>query len=644
MVDEEQQPQLLFCGFCGVPGTSANGARLYQMIASIPDDFLVDAIATRGPDEPHIERVGSARLMRVPIGDDFEDALAAYQRGLQRQITSDSYDLVYCADIFSAQIAAALKESQEYSLVIEVNDLPASSFHRRYPVSARDKKLRKQWHAAERAVLRAADRVVGGSRRSARLLAELVDPRKVELVARAVDRSLYTPPTVQIALDDRKTVVVFGGPEGRESTRSGQGIVDCIAQLVDPEEVRVAWVGKPSGSVAVPQGVDLVPVDGPARVASTLADADVVVIPTAADAGAELWGTPHRALEAMSCGRATVVIGEAKSFSDVITHDENAIVVSPGAAEDIAAQAVELLGDDERRERLGRAAVRAIEEHADLDAQRERFAALISDLVGVSMKIRAGEQTTPFETTRVQPPLITAALPPPPVIDIKTADIVPLDVSEGYDDEDAFEMRPTDVESRPNVIPKVTTKPDPSADTAVKAEKTTGETEQDVTAPSESITPELPRRPVGARSLLAMDDDEEEEDADNSWDGPSNNQIETEILERTPSMDASLVDTDETERNAPSPAVTPEDDPEVSAKTFATLQAIQAEVDDAASDNPWGADGGDTIADAAPLQFESFSGRNPLSKRKAGLLADEDPPTDSTVDDGSPLAEHTSDG
>ena len=124
-------PHVLFCAFAEVPGPSAAGVRTAQMMGAFGSGFDVDGLCLKGPEVAHIERLGSARVMRVPVeSKPFLERLAAYRRALGRQLSGDHYDVVWCADLFSGAVAASYKEAHGFSLVVDVDGIPSESFAR----------------------------------------------------------------------------------------------------------------------------------------------------------------------------------------------------------------------------------------------------------------------------------------------------------------------------------------------------------------------------------------------------------------------------------------------------------------------------------------------------------------------------------
>ena len=120
-------PHVLFCAFAEVPGASSVGTRTAQWL-SVFGNKEVDALSLKGREAAHIQRLGGARMMRVPntSGKPFLERLSTYQRALQRQLAGEPYELVWCADLFSAAVVAqSLKEKTP--IVVEISEVPSQT-------------------------------------------------------------------------------------------------------------------------------------------------------------------------------------------------------------------------------------------------------------------------------------------------------------------------------------------------------------------------------------------------------------------------------------------------------------------------------------------------------------------------------------
>ena len=96
-------------------------------------------------------------------------------------------------------------------------------------------------------------------------------------------------------------------------------------------------------------------------VASALAAADVVAVPSVVDRAGNVDGLPNVLLEAMAAGRA-VVASRVAGIPDVIDDGRNGILVPPEDAAALAAALRRLAGDAALRQRLGSAARRDVVE------------------------------------------------------------------------------------------------------------------------------------------------------------------------------------------------------------------------------------------------------------------------------------------
>jgi len=364
-VESAEKPRALLAAFAEVPGPTAAGVRAEQLLLGFSEDVELDALTLKGAALTHIQRVGAARMMRVPVPDvdrdaaaAFHDRLATFRRALTRQLESDRYDVVLCLDLFAAATAAPLLKDAR--LVIDVADVPSSSFVARWPVEADDDGARQAWSAAEKTALRAARLLMVPSRMAGRALSERADPRRLRAAPRLVDTRQFVPPSMELALDDQRTVVVLGGREERRAVATADLLQRLARRLPD---ARLLLVGHPARASAViadtlarrnlRERVVVVDVTTPAERAQALQAADVVVVP--AGRAGDGWGLPHRVLEAMACERAVIVGGTEAAYKDAVAHGVHVRVVD-GDADDLARAARDLLADDDARRALARAA------------------------------------------------------------------------------------------------------------------------------------------------------------------------------------------------------------------------------------------------------------------------------------------------
>jgi glycosyltransferase involved in cell wall biosynthesis len=389
-------PRVLFCAFAEVPGPSAASARILQWLAAFGGPH-VDAVSLKRHRAPLVDRVAGARMLRVPaaVKAPFLDQLAAYQRALQRQLEGETYDLVWCADLFSAAVAASTCGGAS-AIFVEITDVPS----RRVQDLLGDDtaEVRRKWRDGERAAIRAATRLIVPSRAAAKQLADEVDARMLHVVTRAVDRNVFHPPSIEVEMSARR-VVIFGG---RESRPAADAALAIAAAVVDEAggETRVSIAGmSASGSVdrhltrslarsRFEDRVSLLETIDPEAAAAVVSAANVVVVPTSAETGPEPLALPHRALEAMSCARAVVVTGHPWSFRDSGRDCENFVVAPAKNPAAVASAVVGLIDDDKARAGVAKRGLRFVAENADVAQRINEVAAIVAEATGLGLRER----------------------------------------------------------------------------------------------------------------------------------------------------------------------------------------------------------------------------------------------------------------
>lgn len=401
--------RVLFCAFAEVPGPSSAGTRTAQWL-SVLGHKEADALCLKGKKDAHIQRYGGARMMRVPntIDKPFLERLSTYQRALQRQLKGgDTYELVWCADLFSAS-AAAPHLPKGTPLVVEIAEVPSLLASARALVGDSAEEQSAKWLQQEKAAIRAATRVIVPSRHAAKLLSERVDARMMWILPRCVDRSVFSPPTVEVALEDERRVLVFGGREGR-LTRAAVSLAHALSSRL-AASVRIGILGAPGAADAelrallekrgLAERVELTDADSPLAVTAALSLADVVVVPSCAEDEAEPFAIPHRALEAMACGRAVVLTGPDAAFRETGIPGEHYLVAparDPLRCADVVSG---LLGDNARRDALGRAAARHLERSADLMVRAEEVRAQALASLKLRLKVHKPRVDNPDTSSR----------------------------------------------------------------------------------------------------------------------------------------------------------------------------------------------------------------------------------------------------
>ncbi|MCL6649325.1 MAG: glycosyltransferase [Chloroflexi bacterium] len=112
-----------------------------------------------------------------------------------------------------------------------------------------------------------------------------------------------------------------------------------------------------------------------------LAEADLFVLPSRRDNAGNVDGLPTVLLEAMGCGVA-VVASDIGGVALVVENGQNGVLVPPGDPVALAEAMIALARDPARRQALGAAARRTVEERLTWDAVARRVLALVESAGG----------------------------------------------------------------------------------------------------------------------------------------------------------------------------------------------------------------------------------------------------------------------
>ena len=168
----------------------------------------------------------------------------------------------------------------------------------------------------------------------------LARPSLVELEAPGLSRSAARQ---RIGIDDRVPLVMS---VGRLTPIKGFDVLKAAATLVKAEGVRFVVIGEGEERRAL-EGGPLELIGARDDAAALLAAADVVVCPSRSE------GFPQIPLEAMAAGRP-VIATRVGGTPEAVIDGETGVLVEPESPRALAAAIDALLGDEARRESLGR--------------------------------------------------------------------------------------------------------------------------------------------------------------------------------------------------------------------------------------------------------------------------------------------------
>jgi glycosyltransferase involved in cell wall biosynthesis len=214
------------------------------------------------------------------------------------------------------------------------------------------------------------------------------DPAKLEVLPYGVDTARFRPrPEQRAALRTRLgvdggTLLAFSA--GRLVKKKGfEHLIDAWALLGDTSAAVLAIAGdgdlrdelrdraRQAGAGDRVRFLGNLPQD---EVASHLAAADIVVVPSVKDDSGNVDGLPNIVLEALAAGPA-VIATAAGGIGTAVEHEKTGLVVPERSAEAIAAAVRRASADPALRARLGESARRMVETRFGWGRVAERFEA-----------------------------------------------------------------------------------------------------------------------------------------------------------------------------------------------------------------------------------------------------------------------------
>src|SRR5437667_5473843 len=89
-------PRILVVSFSVCPAPDRDGVELLNLLKALAPRHLVDVLVMRGGDQPFIERLHRARMLRVPVGGGrLAERMDAFRRAVRRQLEGEEYDVLH---------------------------------------------------------------------------------------------------------------------------------------------------------------------------------------------------------------------------------------------------------------------------------------------------------------------------------------------------------------------------------------------------------------------------------------------------------------------------------------------------------------------------------------------------------------------
>jgi glycosyltransferase involved in cell wall biosynthesis len=242
----------------------------------------------------------------------------------------------------------------------------------------------RRWYGFTRMQARVARRIptlITVSDNSARDLAGEfgVRPANVRVVPVGVDTTTFAPPTSPRV--PGRIVAVSSSDSPMKGVRV---LLEAVAKLGTERDVELVVVGQPKADGPVARAVDDLGIGDAVRFVTGLSDpalaelfgsAEVSVVPSLYE------GFSIPAVEALAC-RTPLVASRAGALPEVV--GDCGVLVEPGNPSALAGALAELLDDPQRREALGRAGRRRVEERFTWRAVAAATAEVYADAVAAA--------------------------------------------------------------------------------------------------------------------------------------------------------------------------------------------------------------------------------------------------------------------
>jgi glycosyltransferase involved in cell wall biosynthesis len=362
-------PRILLTGFFGIPGPTRAGVQMRYLMRALSRHHDVDVLAVREPDQAHLERVGTARLLRVPLVEEgLRPRVEAFRRALRRQIEGADYDVVHFRDGWSGQVVLELRAQHGYQTVFDATRAPVAE------PPLMDLALSAELGRCEEACLAQADHVLVPSA----LARDHVLARRhrgVHVVPVGVDVDLFD----WDELPPGPPMVLYAGAV--EAGRGLRGLLRAMAAVAQRSDASLVIAGRTAPAAArslldsaaelgVRERVELRGDVAHEAMPELIAQATVCVAASAVELSAQPMAVvPTKILEYMACRRA-VVAPRRGTVTTVIEHDVGGMLFQPGDPMDLAHKLLALLHDADTRERLAGTGYQLVREYYTASAMR----------------------------------------------------------------------------------------------------------------------------------------------------------------------------------------------------------------------------------------------------------------------------------
>ena len=375
--------RVLVAAFANVPGSSPHSAALMAMIASVRAD--IDMVTVKTETSSHVERIGDARMFRVPVGDQGPlEQRVVFDRAVGRQLEAERYDVVHVRGPFEGSLAAERKATYGFQLVYEMGT---------FPDEALGAEVEKRWGEAHERCLDAADLVLVPTEAARRGVTERVGATRP--AGTEGDRVLVLPPGVDVGAYDWRPRAQGAVPRllylgAFTADRDVATVLGAVKRIATTRPVRALIAGETNRGrrERVRQMVDafglkdVVEVRGePAAIAGVIAGADVCIAPASEAPRFQVLGDlPQPLLEYLACHRPVVAAG-VPGVAEILRDEQEGLLYPPGDEAALAEAVLEMLRDASLAERLTEQGYRRVRELFSSGARRRRISEVYERLM-----------------------------------------------------------------------------------------------------------------------------------------------------------------------------------------------------------------------------------------------------------------------
>lgn len=361
--------RVLVTAFAAVPGSNSHTSALLGMAASVRAQL--DMVTVKVEGLGHLERMGDARMFRVPCAGEPGEQRASFGRAVWRQLEAEAYDIVHARGPAEGMVVAGRRKEMGYRFVYEVAS---------FADEAEGPGAEADWELMHHQCLDAADLVLVPTEAAARHVGTKGFGGKVAVVGPGVDVNAYDWwPKGR----DEVTRLLYLGSFGAD--RDMGTLLGALRTVSRRRRLQVLVAGDPRPErrqrlrkmVEAFGLLDVVTVRTEPRarsLPSVIAACDVgLVLAAATPRFQELGDLPEPLLEYMACRRPIVAAG-VPALAEIVRDEKEGLLYLPGDEDTLAESILTLAREPTLAERLVETAYDRVRWQFSAAARRRRIA------------------------------------------------------------------------------------------------------------------------------------------------------------------------------------------------------------------------------------------------------------------------------